>query len=246
MTSSTLENCQISSPTQQQPGNHLSQCQLQWRQGQLLVKRSHNSQQLYLSSLDSQQKLVQCLKHSPVKLVRIDATLGHTALKLWFNACEQAKKPVFLRQSVEQQRDKGQIQLSWYIQLIDWIATFILLMLLSPVMLAVAILQVYVYSPTSIFSKEYCVGSRGKIFQALRFRTTEVNNDTRTTFLGHWLCKYQLDKLPQLLNILRRDMSLFASHSLMLSDVVVRSSEAERHTKSLPCNHLVNGLIAES
>lgn len=248
MTISTLKSCQIAFP-HQQPGNHLSQCQLQWRQGQLLVKPSGNSQQLYLRSLDNQQELVQCLKNSPVRLVQIDAKLGHLALKSWFKACQQAKKPVFVRQTVDKERQAKQLKLNWYVQLIDLIVAFLLLILLSPVMLAIVILQMYVYSPKAIFSGECCIGSRGKLFQALRFRTKESNSDTCTTFLGYWLCKYRLDKLPQLLNILRGEMSLLKPGTVSLSDVVgvsIKEQEEETHLTSLPWNDLEGGFVAEA
>ena len=227
MTISTGESCQSSSTTQQ-PNHHLPQYNLQWRQGQLLVRLSENSRQPFLPSLANQNELVRCLKHSPVRLVRIDATLGKSALKSWINACEQAKKPVFLRQTVGQKLQGRQIKLSWYVQLINWIVALLLLILLSPVLFALVIIQMYVYSPSEIFSGEWYVGSRGRVFQALRFRTTEVNNDTCTTLLGHLLCKYKLHKLPQLFNILKGQ-----PRAWNLSDFVGQSLEEGRNLNAL-------------
>jgi len=235
MTISTGEICQSSSTTQQ-PNHHLPQYNLQWRQGQLLVKLSENSRQPFLPSLASQNELVRCLKHSPVRLVRIDATLGKSALKSWINACEQAKKPVFLRQTVGQKLQGTQVKLSWYVQLINWIVALLLLILLSPVLFALVIIQMYVYSPSAIFSGEWYVGSRGRVFQALRFRTTEVNNDTCTTLLGHLLCKYKLDKLPQLIDILRGQ-----PRAWNLSDVVGRNLEEGRNLNALSWMIYSNG-----
>lgn len=247
MTISTVKSCQSTFSTP--PNNHnLPQYKLQWRQGQLLVRLCENSKQSFLPSLASHNELVSCLKHSPVKLVQIDARLGKLAIKSLINACEQAKKPVFLRQ-IGQKRQGRQIKLSWYMQLINRIVAFLLLMLLSPVLFALGIIQMYVYSPSAIFAEECYVGSRGRVFQALRFRTTAVNNDTCTTSLGHLLCKYQLDKLPQLLNILRGEMSLLKPCSLSLSDVVRISIEEEKeesHLTVLPWNDLESGFAAEA
>lgn len=229
---------------QQQQDDRSSQCRLQWRQGQLLVRLSQDLKQPYLPLLENQQWLVRCLKHSPVRLVRIDATLGEAELKRWANACKQAKKPVFLKGTAAQKL--RQSKLRWGVKLIDWIAALLLLMVLSPVMLAIVLLQIYLSSPRAIFSREWRVGARGKLFQALRFRTTEIKNDSRTTLLGHWMCKYSLDKLPQLFNILGGEMSLLGPRSLDLSDAVRLSREERKPLKVVPWNGLAGGFVAEA
>lgn len=219
-------------------------CQLQWRQGQLLVKLSQDVKHLYLPSLESQQWLVQCLKHSPVEMVCIDTNLGAVTLKHWANACKQAKKPLFLRGTVPQKWNRKSSKLSGYIKLIDWFAALLLLMVLSPIMLAVVILQMYVYSPKTIFSREWCVGARGKLFQSLRFRTTEVEHNSRTSPLGHWISKYNIHKLPQLFNILRGEMSLLGQRPVNLCDAVGIAPGEPRHLKAWPNNDLVAGFVA--
>ncbi len=218
-------------------------CQLQWRQGQLLVKL-YQDKQLYLPSIENQQWLVQCLKHSPVDMVCIDTNLGAAALKHWANACKQAKKPVFLRGTVPQKWNRKSSKLSGYIKLIDWFAALLLLMVLTPIMLAVVILQMYVYSPKSIFSREWCIGARGRLFQSLRFRTMEVENNSRTPPLGHWISKYNIHKLPQLFNILRGEMSLLGQRPVNLCDAVGITPGEPRHLKAVPKNGLVADLVA--
>ena len=221
MTSSIISAQQIDFTCQQQGDNHSPQCRLQWRQGQLLVRLSQGDiKQPDLLPLEDEQRLVQCLHHSPVQLVRIDPTLGEAVLKRWADACEQANKPVFLWGSVAQKLKGKQSQLRGYLmRLIDAIATLVFLILLSPVMLAIAVLM-YLYSPGAIFSVKWKVGTRGKLFRALKFRTTRVNNDSRTTPLGRWMCKYSLDELPQLFNVLRGQTSLVGTRSLTLSEAV--------------------------
>ena len=219
-------------------------CQLQWRQGQLCVQLAQDVKQLYLPSVESQQWLVQCLKHSPVERVCIDTNLGVMTLKHWANACKQAKKPVFLKGTVPQKWNGKTRKLRWHVNLIDRFAALLLLMALSPIMLAVVVLQMYVYSPTAIFSREWCVGVRGKLFQSLEFRTTQVKQDSRTTSLGHWISKYNIHKLPQLFNILRGEMSLIGQRPVTLCDAVGLTSGDQRHLKALPNNGLVAGLVA--
>lgn len=245
MTSSTLRIQQKSFPVQQ-PDNYCSQYKLQWRQGQLFVRTSQAYKQLYMQSIESQPELVKCLKNSPVRLVRLDTTLGEVALKSWVKACEEAKKPVFLWQTVEQKQQRKPIKVSWNVKLMDLIVSFLLLILLSPVIFAVSVLQSYAYSPKSIFTREWRVGSRGRLFQAFRFRTTKVNNDTKTTALGEWLGKYKLDKLPQLLNILRGEMSLFGLPTLKLSEAVESGSEEGKHSSLLSWQKLTAGYVAEA
>ena len=221
MTSSIISAQQIDFTCQQQRDNHSPQCRLQWRQGQLLVRLSQGDiKQPDLPLLEDEQRFVQCLQHSPVQLVRIDPTLGEAVLNRWADACEQANKPVFLWGSVAQKLKGKQSQLRGYLmRLIDAIATLVFLILLSPVMLAIAVLM-YLYSPGAIFSLKWKVGTRGKLFRVLKFRTTSVNNDSRTTPLGRLMCKYSLDELPQLFNVLRGQTSLVGTRSLTLSEAV--------------------------
>jgi lipopolysaccharide/colanic/teichoic acid biosynthesis glycosyltransferase len=155
-----------------------------------------------------------------VRLVRIDATLGETMLKRWANACEQVGKPMFLRGTVTQKlKDKHSKLIRCLMRLIDAIAALLLLTLLSPVMLALVLIM-YVYSPGWLFSFSWHVGARGKLFRAIKFRTTPANDDSLTTPLGRWMCKYHLDELPQLFNVLRGEMSLVRPYSLSLSKAV--------------------------
>ncbi|MEY3401966.1 MAG: hypothetical protein RLZZ86_1581 [Cyanobacteriota bacterium] len=55
-------------------------CTLKWRRGQLLVKSSGKLPHPYLASLENQQSLIECLKHSPVTLVSIDPKIGDSLI----------------------------------------------------------------------------------------------------------------------------------------------------------------------
>jgi lipopolysaccharide/colanic/teichoic acid biosynthesis glycosyltransferase len=70
-----------------------------------------------------------------------------------------------------------------------------------------------------VFFVQERVGFRGSTFRMLKFRTMvqdadregrliTVANDARITRAGRWLRKSKLDELPQLVNVLRGDMSL--------------------------------------
>ena len=216
---STRSTLKSYSSVEQHLDNYLPRCTLKWRQGQLFVSVRQQSEQPYISALESEQQLVECLKQSPVRLVRLDPTLGEVVLKRWADACEQANKPVFLQGAI-QKLPKRQSQFSrQQKQWIDWIAAFVLLIALSPMMLAIAILM-YVYSPEPIFSRQWHISPRGKLFRLLKFRTTVANDDSRITHLARWMCKYNVDELPQLLNVLWGEISLRDSHPLTLSEAV--------------------------
>ncbi|MDZ7995916.1 MAG: heterocyst development glycosyltransferase HepC [Nostoc sp. EfeVER01] len=204
----TLEN--LYDVTQSHQDNR-GYCTLQWRRGKLLVKPLGGMKQPYLASLDNKRSLVECLQHSPVSLVSIDPKLGETLLKFWADACEAAQKPIFL--SIPASKKLPNQPLRQLQRVIDWIAAFVLLLLVSPVMLGLIVLM-QVYSPGPLFCHEWRVGERGKLFQAMSF--CNHNN----TPLGRWMGKYNLDNLPQLFNVLRGDMSLTGSRCWTLEDAV--------------------------
>lgn len=241
------------------PQNHLQQdnyslrCTLKWRQGQLLVSSEQQLKQPYLPSLDSEQWLLECLKHSQVRLIRIDPGVGEASLKLWASACEQASKRVFLRIPATQQLPSKRCPRSWWLKrLIDWSAAALLLLVLSPVMLGLVCLM-RLESPEQIFCREWCVGERGKVFRLLKFRTTVVKatpleqsmmgnqksllyskDDQKMTPLGRWTRKYSLDKLPQLFNVLRGEMSLVGPRPWTLHEAVRISPEGRVKLNALP------------
>ncbi len=107
---------------------------------------------------------------------------------------------------------------SWRLKrLIDIVASLLLLVLFAPVMALIA-LAVALTSRGPVFFRQQRVGRDGALFEILKFRTMAVNddadvtwtveNDPRVTPLGKFLRASHLDELPQLLNVLRGDMSL--------------------------------------
>jgi Bacterial sugar transferase len=227
MAHSTLSNVRIYSSVEQEHSSHyLPHCILKWRQGQLFVSFGQQPKQPYMSAFKTEQQLVECLKQSPVRLVRLHPTLGEPTLKLWADACEQANKPVFLRRTLQKKFQKqNQLGLQPK-QWMDSIVAFLLLLLLSPIILATAI-SIYLYSPEPIFPKQWYIGTGGKFFRLLKFPTTVANDDSGTTSLIRWMCKYNLDKLPLLFNVLRGEISLKDSFCpLTISEAVRLGSES--------------------
>ncbi len=91
-------------------------------------------------------------------------------------------------------------------------------LLLSAPLLAAAALAVRRSSPGPVFFRQLRVGKDGRPFELVKFRTMRVNDDsdttwsvagdTRVTRAGRLLRRTHLDELPQLLNVLRGQMSL--------------------------------------
>jgi lipopolysaccharide/colanic/teichoic acid biosynthesis glycosyltransferase len=103
-------------------------------------------------------------------------------------------------------------------RLFDIISSAIGLVITSPIFLYVIFLMKR-ESPGPIFYKAKRVGKNNKDFIMYKFRTMVVNadkiggpstaaDDPRLTKIGLFLKKYQLDELPQLLNVLKGDMSV--------------------------------------
>ena len=100
--------------------------------------------------------------------------------------------------------------------LFDRIASFIGLIVLSPIMLIVAILIRIKMPGGPVIFKQERVGKDGRLFTMVKFRAMTVNHggssvsvagENRITPLGAKLRKYKLDELPELWNVLKGDMS---------------------------------------
>jgi lipopolysaccharide/colanic/teichoic acid biosynthesis glycosyltransferase len=224
-----------------------------WRQRKLLIHSASAYPRVSLPSLGRQDWLVECLQRSPINRVLLDLDLGEDRLNAWANACQKANKIAHLRlpsiPSLPQRRNV----LGWSLKrLLDWAAAASLLLVLSPLMLAIAFL-IQISSPGPIFYKQWRVGERGKLFQIVKFRSMRVGadqqhhlvmanqpglhklkQDPRVTSMGRWLRKYSLDELPQLFNVLRGEMSLVGPRPWALYDATRISPELRVRLNALP------------
>lgn len=229
MTTSIISNFQnYDAVSESNSDHHSSYCTLHWRRGQLLVKSPGKIKQPYLTTLHHEKSLIECLKHSPIRLVTIDPKLGETRLKFWATACEQANKPIFLRIPSGNKFPKCSGIFLWRLnRIFDWLFALVLLLMISPVIMGL-FLAIRIASTGSVVISEWHVGERGKLFRALKFRTQN------TIILDAWLHKYGLHNLPQLFNVVRGDMRLIGSHCWTLEDAVQLSLEEQRQLNELP------------
>lgn len=138
---------------------------------------------------------------------------------------------------------------------IDITASGILMLVLSPVMIGTALLVRRDGGP--VFFKQRRVGLRGTEFGMLKFRsmcvdaeaklkelldqnekndgiTFKMKNDPRITPIGRFIRKSSIDELPQMINVLRGEMSLVGPRPPLPREVVLYSPEDRRRLLAVP------------
>lgn len=95
----------------------------------------------------------------------------------------------------------------------------VVLILLTPLLLGIAV-AIKLDSPGSVIFRQPRRGQYGRLFNIYKFRSLHVANadanadklvtkgDSRVTRVGRFIRKYSLDELPQIVNVLKGDMSL--------------------------------------
>ncbi len=121
----------------------------------------------------------------------------------------------------------------------DLILSAILLLILSPVLLVTAsVIRLRLGSP--VIFRQQRPGLFGKPFTMFKFRTmtgdtnpdgTPKSDEERLTPLGLFLRRTSLDELPELVNVLRGEMSLVGPRPLLMEYLPLYSPEqSRRHT----------------
>ena len=137
---------------------------------------------------------------------------------------------------------------------LDFIGALLLLILVSPLFLLVTIL-IRLTSPGPVLFRQKRAGLNGQPFTMLKFRTMvsdaemrqhelaqmnemegpvfKMTNDPRVTRVGKWLRKFSLDEFPQLVNVLRGEMSLVGPRPLPVEQVKQFNDVAHRRRLSV-------------
>jgi lipopolysaccharide/colanic/teichoic acid biosynthesis glycosyltransferase len=127
-------------------------------------------------------------------------------------------------------------------RLFDLCLSLALLVLLSPFLLAIYSLVLFFHGTPALF-RQARPGYRGRPFTLLKFRTMREALDAageplpdsqRVTRFGRFLRSLSLDELPELVNILRGEMSMVGPRPLLMQYLPRYSAEQARRHEVLP------------
>ncbi|MCF7668909.1 MAG: sugar transferase [Verrucomicrobia bacterium] len=139
-------------------------------------------------------------------------------------------------------------------RVLDFVGALTAVVVLSPFLLTVAVI-IKLTSPGPVFFKQKRSGLNGRPFTMLKFRSMVTNadqlkqelavlnemsgpvfklsNDPRVTKIGRFMRKFSVDEMPQLLNVLRGEMSLVGPRPLPVDEVKRFDDRAHRRRLSM-------------
>jgi lipopolysaccharide/colanic/teichoic acid biosynthesis glycosyltransferase len=135
----------------------------------------------------------------------------------------------------------------------DLVGCLLLLVTFSPLFLTAA-LWIKLHDRGPVFFKHSRVGRGGEPFSCLKFRTMvkdadrlvnglradedallfKLRDDARITRPGRWLRRFSIDELPQLINVLRGDMSLVGPRPQVAAEVALYDDAMTRRLHVRP------------
>lgn len=123
-------------------------------------------------------------------------------------------------------------------RVLDLVTSIIVFMLLSPIFLAIMILLSIANNGSPFFFQQR-PGKNERIFKIIKFKTMNDTKDLagnllpdveRLTKVGSFIRKTSLDEIPQLINVIKGDMSLIGPRPLLISYLELYNElEKKRH-----------------
>ena len=113
---------------------------------------------------------------------------------------------------------------TYFKPILDFIVALILIVALSPLLLLISIILTINNQGGTPFFLQYRPGKEGQLFKMIKFKTMTDAKDAygdllpdaqRLTRVGKFMRKTSLDELPQLVNVLRGEMSLIGPRPLL-------------------------------
>ncbi|GAA6163214.1 exopolysaccharide biosynthesis polyprenyl glycosylphosphotransferase [Pelagimonas sp. KU-00592-HH] len=140
-------------------------------------------------------------------------------------------------------------------RMLDLAFASIVVALVSPLIIAVVAI-IKITSPGPAFFRQTRVGRHGETFEMLKFRSMYIDaearraallegsdrsgvcfkqkSDPRVTPIGRFIRRYSIDELPQVLNVLKGDMSLVGPRPALPEEVTQYSEEARGRLEAVP------------
>ena len=125
---------------------------------------------------------------------------------------------------------------------LDFIISLTGFIILLPVFLIIAVLLIIANNGNSFFVQSR-PGLQGKVFKVIKFKTMSDRKDEkgvllpdkqRLTRIGAFIRKTSLDEIPQLLNVIKGDMSLVGPRPLLVDYLPLYSTEQKRRHEVKP------------
>lgn len=128
-------------------------------------------------------------------------------------------------------------------RLVDFGLSFIAIIVLSPILLVVAIWLHFANKGAGAFFMQERPGKNGKVYKVIKFKTMTDERDEdgnllsdaeRLTRVGRIVRSLSIDELPQLINILKGDMSFIGPRPLLVKYLPLYSPEQMRRHEVRP------------
>lgn len=125
---------------------------------------------------------------------------------------------------------------------LDLLVSIMAFLILSPIFLFVLICLLYVNKGKPFFFQER-PGKLGKLFKIIKFKTMadfkagknkDVHSLNRVTKIGSFLRKYSLDEIPQLVNVIKGDMSIVGPRPLLPNYLPLYNEEQKKRHNVRP------------
>jgi sugar transferase EpsL len=124
----------------------------------------------------------------------------------------------------------------------DIILAIVLLLILSPVLVVIGI-AIHCFMGSPVIFTQIRPGFHEKCFTLFKFRTMKETRDdkgnllpdeVRTTVIGNFIRKFSMDELPQLINIIRNEMSFTGPRPLLNEYLPLYNTEQRRRLEVKP------------
>lgn len=132
---------------------------------------------------------------------------------------------------------------NYFKRILDFIISLIALIVLSPLLLVITIL-LYIYNDgAGAFFLQERPGKNGRIFKIIKFKTMNDRHDeqgkllpdiSRLTRVGRFVRQLSIDEIPQLINVLKGDMSLIGPRPLLVQYLPLYSERQSRRHEVRP------------